>query len=170
MGLYGSAVLFKHPLTLQNPPCLSTGVFHLSPIELIYALLIAGDLGLQLAQHVVGMNPRELGTKEDVEKAFNEKTQEDIKGETAAEETEDVPDDDVNEDRDQVGQYSSRKDVDESRMLLQKFLMDDDLLVHELMTENDAELVGFVRYQCGEDLGEDDVPVAEEKVENKAAV
>ncbi|XP_067687790.1 elongation factor Ts, mitochondrial-like [Haliotis asinina] len=70
----------------------------------------------QLAQHVVGMNPRHIGKEDD--------------------------------------EPSKSKD-EEDKLIFQEFLMDPRLLVKDMLRKNHLAIKEFVRFECGEDLGED---------------
>ena len=126
--------------------------------------LSAEELGRQLCQHIVGMNPKTIGSLEEEEQThvaevghaeqFTEAEQVSVAVGNGADivssssETGDC-DDEV-----------STKSNDEARFVFQDFLMDESLTVGELLRQNSAEVTDFVRFGCGEVLeGEEDVGV-----------
>jgi translation elongation factor EF-Ts len=84
-------------------------------------------LGRQIAQHIVGMNPTEIG--EENETKIESKG---VEGEGEGEE--------------------SRFDESEKRLLYQEFLMKPKCSVGEFLKENHIKVVDFVRFECGESL------------------
>ena len=97
LGKYGSLVTFKQ----TSPP---SG-----------AELSTEELGRQLGQHVVGMNPSRIGS-----------VMEDPEGEQGS----------------------------ENAMMFQEFLLDSTMTVKEFLEQNRAQVVDFVRFECGEELEE----------------
>ena len=75
------------------------------------------QLGRQLCQHVVGMNPEKLG---DAEVKPHENTDE------------------------------------ETAMIHQEFLLDITQTVGQVLTENGVEVLDFARFECGEELKEEE--------------
>ncbi len=133
MGKYGSLIAFT-----QIPSPEDSGQ------------LSKRDVGQQLGQHIVGMNPRSIG-----------KMEEDVEEEEAGEETEEKQEgnekeeskDDKKEDEEKK---KKAKDDDESVLLKQEFLADSSLTVKEFLIKNSAEVLDFLRFQCGEELPSDD--------------
>ena len=105
MGRYGSLVTFSQGDTAVDDK--------LGPAE----------LGRQLGQHIVGMNPQGVGT--------------------------------VREESEQ-GSENTEKQEEENMMIHQEFLLEPSLTVNEFLQQNSASVIDFARFQCGEDLGEDD--------------
>jgi len=87
------------------------------------------DLGGSLCQHIVGMNPKTVGRVSE--------GGEDSKAEAAGDEAKDEAEEDV--------------------LLKQDFLLDTSMTVEQLLCLNGAEVKGFVRFACGEEVeGEKD--------------
>ena len=89
------------------------------------------DLGGQLCQHIVGMNPKTLGQASD--------------------------DGDIKVDKVDAG-LEAKEEVEEDVLLKQDFLLDSSMTVGQLLCLNGAKVNGFVRFACGEEVeGEKDV-------------
>ena len=105
LGKYGSLVLFKHnPVENIEDPSDED----LPKIK----MLTTAQLGRQLCQHVVGMNP--TGLRE-------------------------------------VESNEPNKKPDETKLLSQPFLLDEELTVQEFLAQNNADVLDFVRLECGEE-------------------
>lgn len=116
-GKYGALVSFRQMKSSED---------HLSPTQ----------LGQQLGQHIVGMNPKSLGTMEESDSSSDD--------ETTSSDSEDSGDDE-----------SSKKDVEETRLLQQEFLLEPNIKVHDFLAMNSATVEDFVRFECGEVLDQD---------------
>lgn len=93
------------------------------------------DVAKQLCQHIVGMNPTELGEwcppPVDKKALKNKKKEErDVK--------------------------ETQESVQEKRLLDQEFLLDPSFTVRGYLQDNGPRIVDFVRIECGEELGDDD--------------
>jgi len=89
------------------------------------------DLGGQLCQHIVGMNPKTLGQASD--------------------------DGDIKVDKVDAG-LEAKEAVEEDVLLKQDFLLDSSMTVGQLLCLKGAKVNGFVRFACGEEVeGEKDV-------------
>jgi len=102
-------------------------------------------LGHNLAMHIVGMNPLTIG-----EMPAPETTQED---------TEDTNTNDPENPKPKKKKKKKAKktaDVEKTELLQQKYLSDERLTISELLSENAATVQSFVRYQCGEQLPEEE--------------
>ena len=97
--------------------------------------LIAGEL----CQHVIGMNPREIGTPEPpkVEKKMSKKKKKEEAGE-------------------EVTKEKQVEEEDESQLLRQEFILDPSLTVHNYLAGHAPKVVDFVRFECGEVLPGDE--------------
>jgi len=117
LGKYGSLVSFSQTET-----------------EGVLDSKLVGD---QLALHVVGMNPSEIGVPDPVEEVKE------------AEEG----------DKKKKNKKKKKKkiDDDESRMLHQQFIGNDKITVETFLEQNSVCLEGFIRYECGQQLPEDEV-------------
>ena len=126
--------------------------------------LSAEDLGRQLCQHIVGMNPKTIGSLEEEEQRntaevghaeqFVEAEQVSVAVGNGADIVSSPSESDACDDE------VSKKASDEARFVFQDFLMDESLTVGELLRQNSAEVTDFVRFGCGEVLeGEEDVGV-----------
>ena len=107
------------------------------------AAMTRADLGRQLAQHVVGMNPKTVGSLEEAvrEEGEEEKGREEEGEEAKAEEE---------------GGEEGREEEGETRMVFQEFLLEPQLRVADLLTQNSVGVVDYVRYECGEGTDDDD--------------
>ena len=103
------------------------------------AAMTRADLGRQLAQHVVGMNPKTVGS---LEEAVREEGEEEEGREEAKAEEE--------------GGEEGREEEGETRMVFQEFLLEPQLRVADLLTQNSVGVVDYVRYECGEGTDDDD--------------
>ena len=126
--------------------------------------LSAEDLGRQLCQHIVGMNPKTIGSLEEEEQRniaevghteqFSEAEQVLVSVGNGADIVSSASESEACDDE------VSKKASDEARFVFQDFLMDESLTVGELLRQNSAEVTDFVRFGCGEVLeGEEDVGV-----------
>lgn len=117
LGKYGSLVTFSQLAT--------------SPEGSLDAALV----GNQLALHVVGMNPSEIGEPDPVP--------EDAEGEPQVE----------GEKKKKKNKKKKKKaNDDESRMIHQQFIGNDRITVGEYVEQNGVVIDGFVRYECGQEL------------------
>ena len=117
-GKYGALVSFRQTKSSDD---------HLSPTQ----------LGQQLGQHIVGMNPKSLGTMEETDSSSEDET-------SSSSESEESSDDE-----------SSKKDVEETRLLQQEFLLEPNIKVRDFLAMNSAIVEDFVRFECGEVLDQD---------------
>lgn len=117
------------------------------------------ELGRQLCQHIVGMNPKSVGSLEKEEQshaaAFGHVEQSDEAEQVAAAVGggADVMSSMSSDDQSEIKE--TPKD-DESRLVFQEFLMDESLTVGELLRQNSAVVTDFVRFGCGEELEEEE--------------
>ncbi|KFM78171.1 Elongation factor Ts, mitochondrial, partial [Stegodyphus mimosarum] len=118
------------------------------------------ELGLNLCQHIIGMNPTTLGqmTEQDL---LSLKSTQHIQGDCSKTEKEDsqsngsveTSEDKTDEEAD--SQYvSNMKDSNETRMLYQPYLLDSSMTVGEILYNSGIELLHFERYECGESQAE----------------
>ena len=92
-----------------------------------------------LCQHIIGMNPREIGTPETPKiegKAVKKKRKGDKQEETESKE--------------------NLVEEDEGQLLRQEFILDPDLTVQKYLEANAPKVVEFVRFECGEVLPGDE--------------
>ena len=151
MGKYGALVSFSQSESLNND--------QLEPEE----------LGRELCQHIVGMNPKEVGEfiehSEEASRKLDEdsKTLDDNKQDENKEADKNESSSSSSESSDSDSTSSSDEDekvpkpvIEEHRLLQQEFLLDPDLTVQEFLEENNCGEVGeYVRFQCGEELPDD---------------
>jgi len=102
-------------------------------------------VGRQLCQHIVGMNPKEIGSIDDPPPKKAPAPVEELQAPATtdlneAEGTESEPDFSV----------SSGPELDELVLVNQDFLLDADITVREFLIQNSVEVVDFVRFECGE--------------------
>ena len=115
------------------------------------------DISNQLCQHIVGMNPQTVGHLDDCEPSQNK--EEDLNqnqheatppsGEATPPSGEATPSDSENADTQQ-----SREE--ERRLMCQEFLLDSTCTVGEILKSSKLEIKDFVRFECGEELPEDE--------------
>ena len=130
MGKYGAFVLFKNDIQT------SAGVKE----PQLTKSLPPSDLGRQLCQHIVGMNPLAIGEPPSP------------KDQPTIEEEKPVSSGDIGVHDDDLETVEVKKNtMDETLLLHQEFLLDTDLNVHEFLLQNKAEVVDFIRFECGED-------------------
>lgn len=101
------------------------------------------DLGSLLCQHIVGMNPKEVGKYS----PSNDR----IKGDNS----ENLNNIEVHGEDDSVKDKGEEEQVEETQLLNQEFLLDNTMSVGELIAQNGVHVVDFVRYACGEVLDAD---------------
>ena len=117
------------------------------------------ELGRQLCQHIVGMNPKSVGSLEEEEQSHAaavghvEQSDEAEQVAAAAGGGADVVSNASSEDQSEIKETPKE---DESRLVFQDFLMDESLTVGELLRQNSAEVTDFVRFGCGEELEEEE--------------
>ncbi|GFQ94647.1 elongation factor Ts, mitochondrial [Trichonephila clavata] len=117
------------------------------------------DLGLNLCQHIIGMNPSSVGqlTEQDI-KNFDKKTnpekaeiEKDSSGNISSENSADEADQET-EGQDTLS--TNVKDTEETRLLFQPYLLDPNVTVGEIVFKNGLEVVDFERFECGENTAE----------------
>ncbi|GAB6028241.1 hypothetical protein CHUAL_002428 [Chamberlinius hualienensis] len=101
--------------------------------------------GKQLAQHVIGMNPKIVGSP------YVQTSKAEISEEETIETSEKSHDGDSEDFNSDVANDSSTKE-DETRMLYQEFLSDSSMTVGDFAIQNGIEVLDFVRFECGENL------------------
>lgn len=124
MGKYGAVVIFQQS-------------------EVSEGVLPSGELGKQLCQHVVGMNPGVLGLEDLVALETKDESQEEGKEEEEGKKK-----------KKRKQKKKKKEEVEEDRLLFQEFLLDPDLKVKDFLTQNNAKLDDFARLECGEELPE----------------
>jgi len=112
LGKYGSLVAFSQDESSKSDPA---------------------NIGNQLALHVVGMNPSEIGEPEL-----------------------EVSDDVAEEGKKKKKKKKKKIDDDESRMIYQQFIGNDKRTVLKYIQQNGVKINGFVRYECGQQLPRDE--------------
>ncbi|CAH1789432.1 unnamed protein product [Owenia fusiformis] len=118
------------------------------------------EVGRQLAQHVVGMNPQSIGKPSDIDAhiaASSQSKQEPeppIVAPTESDTTGQAESEQEYIDPDLDSEPPARREKDDSRIILQDFLNDPDIYVYEFLDQNNAEIQDFVRYECGENIEE----------------
>ena len=120
-GKYGALVSFRQMTSSDD---------HLSPTM----------LGQQLGQHIVGMNPKSLGTMEESDSSSDEE-------ETSSSDSDQSSDDSSSDE-------SSKEDEEETRLLQQEFLLEPNIKVRDFLNMNSAVVEDFVRFECGEVLNQ----------------
>ncbi len=152
MGSYGALVSFDElpeppPEEQESPESEKSAESEPQPTspeesETVEEPLSTFEVGQQLAQHVVGMNPLSIGSEEP-----KEEEQED------ADKTEDG-----DEKKDQKTQKQKKKDKKKEQekklteFIHQEFVMDSDITAGEFMKQNLVKATDFARFQCGEEL------------------
>jgi len=97
------------------------------------------EIGRQLCQHIVGMNPREIGQ-------MKSKLEPPPEAEAPAQPAQPGQEGDIDP---TVQLYP---ESDETTLLNQEFLLDPDVTVGEFLLENAVEVLDFIRYECGEEI------------------
>ena len=96
----------------------------------------------ELCQHIVGMNPKEIGTPEPpkIEKKAVKKKKKEDEGEG------------------EKGDHSKEaiQEEEETQLLRQEFILDPKITVQKYLEENAPKVIDFVRFECGEVLPGDE--------------
>ncbi|CDW56215.1 elongation factor Ts, mitochondrial [Trichuris trichiura] len=106
------------------------------------------DIGQKICQHVVGMNPKSIGTSsEDVEEIATVSTEAEVAKPSEDKEKEEE-DDELLSDRTELNNATE--------LLRQTFLLDPTQTVGQFLKTNDCEIFDFVRFSLDEELKEDE--------------
>ncbi|KAF8770575.1 elongation factor Ts, mitochondrial-like [Argiope bruennichi] len=115
------------------------------------------NLGLNICQHIIGMNPASVGelTEKDIANFTRGEKPEEKEVEATArkqdvEDAEKPVDESEQETEEQDTVTSNLKDSEETRLLFQPFLLDPNTSVGETLFKNGLEIVDFERFECGE--------------------
>jgi len=100
-------------------------------------------IGLELCQHVIGMNPKSVGD------LHNSDTWPKIK-EVSNEEVNKKPVNPEDDDDFDTGSEDDDIKTSETEIIHQPFLFDTDRLVRDVLLETGLEIKGFVRYEVGQ--------------------
>ncbi|GBN67198.1 Elongation factor Ts, mitochondrial [Araneus ventricosus] len=122
------------------------------------------NLGLNICQHIIGMNPSSIGelTEKDIANFTKKSNSEENEVEATAERQEvekvedaEKPVDEAEQETEEQDTVSSNlKDTEETRLLFQPFLLDPNTSIGEAMFKNGLEIVDFERFECGESPAE----------------
>ncbi|XP_044751902.1 elongation factor Ts, mitochondrial [Coccinella septempunctata] len=94
-------------------------------------------VGKEICQHIVGLNPLEIGSKEQENPEQKEETSEQKEEESSEQKKEETI-----------------EQKEENRLLHQEFLMDEGITVNEYLEESGVEVLDFKRFKCGEATAE----------------
>ena len=128
LGQYGALLVYKQPSQLERN---------------------LTDVAHQLCLHVVGLNPTQIGTTEELAKAKEEKETKLAEEEKEEKKPAEPFVNDLGDIEDPVDPVESFNE-DENRLLLQEFLLNPDLFVGDITNRNQMEIVEFTRFKCGE--------------------
>ncbi|CAG0885705.1 unnamed protein product [Darwinula stevensoni] len=105
-------------------------------------------LARQVCQHIVGMNPTQIGSLEEFRESGAPQKQDEVK---ESEETHKDGESGGKEEseHDEELQTSSIDDSEE-RLVFQKYLLDDTIQVGNVLLDNGLDVVNFMRFECGE--------------------
>jgi len=107
-------------------------------------------IGRQLCQHIVGMNPTEIGSIQDLPPTKLKLEDPQEKSPTVGD---GVSSSTGKDDADSDNEFQrSAPEVDEHVLVNQDFLLDADMSVREFLLQNSVEVVDFVRFECGETI------------------
>ncbi|XP_023244290.1 elongation factor Ts, mitochondrial-like [Centruroides sculpturatus] len=120
------------------------------------------DFDKSLCQHIIGMDPKEIGEMESEENIKKDiKTKQKIVVDTPVKDNLDESQSKQEEDTSSSSSESSSDDDDsdnemfeERSLLKQKFIGDPDKTVGEVLERASVQIVDFVRFECGENLEE----------------
>jgi elongation factor Ts len=105
-------------------------------------------IGRQLCQHVVGMNPREIGSLESPPPQASQSQTQSLE---KPQETEAKQVDPDNPDTNPADfGIKSTPEIDETILVNQEFLLDHEITVRDFLLQNSIEVLDFVRFECGE--------------------
>lgn len=154
VGMVGENMALRRAAYLKTTPSTILGSYiHASGPQLVKDNCKLGKFGAlvtiecpdmdqvtgALCQHIIGMNPREIGTPETPKiegKAVKKKRKGDKQEETESKE--------------------NLVEEDEGQLLRQEFILDPDLTVQKYLEANAPKVVEFVRFECGEVLPGDE--------------
>ncbi|CAG0917432.1 unnamed protein product, partial [Notodromas monacha] len=131
----GSISAYAHPSNTAGVPSGDHAVFFVGRVGGLVAFdgfCRNPDVGLQLCRHIVGMKPSSIGQIDEfLAKQAAGSDQDNIPAAAAVEDEE-----------------TQKKD--ESRLIFQEFLEDENVLVGDVLLENGILVSDFVRFECGE--------------------
>ncbi|XP_041374512.1 elongation factor Ts, mitochondrial-like isoform X2 [Gigantopelta aegis] len=117
------------------------------------------EISNELCQHIVGMNPQTIGRIDECESRQNkaeemtqnksEEMTQNKSEETTQNENEETPLETKDEEKTKIKE-------EESRLVCQEFLLDSSCTVGDILKENNLVIKDFVRFECGEELPEDE--------------
>ena len=119
LGKFGAVVEFKQTKNGENQK--------LTPPSVI---------GHQLCQHIVGMNPKSIGSSDE------------------------KPNENVGMNPKSIGSSDEKPNEnkeEESQLIYQELLVDPEITVGEMLSENNVTVTDFVRFEIGEELPEESV-------------
>lgn len=150
LGKYGALVVYEEDPSIKEKPT----------EEDQESTLTLEDLGKQLCQHVVGMNPTSIGSFDD---ELGENPQDKLKENTQEEVGERKQEDEVEEKKhedeaEEKMQEEVKEKQEEKRLLHQDFMFDDSMLVKDVLKKYGVRVTDFIRIECGEELIEEAEP------------
>lgn len=122
MGKYGALLTLREVRTEAQPE------------------LLLDETTQLICQHIVGMNPKVIGERGE------ELTEKPSDLDNESESTRNPDDSDGEE------MPKEKVKVEENRLIYQEYLLDNSITMGEFMDNNCVDVLDFVRYECGEDL------------------
>ncbi|OQV23655.1 Elongation factor Ts, mitochondrial [Hypsibius exemplaris] len=133
LGRYGALVIYR-----QSPPSSKTNTATEQVAEQA-GLLSSEDIGRQLCQHIVGMNPESIGKMDDDVPEVIVPVRKEAVVDTRGEGENDEP----------VEEVVPVAADDESRLIYQEFLTEPTMTVRDVLEQNNMEVLDFVRFELG---------------------
>lgn len=104
------------------------------------------DVGRQLCQHVVGMNPQSIGSIQEIDEGQQEQGQRLVQGHLPESGLETREGQETSTEEQLV---QRKRDDEETQLVRQEFIAEPTLTVGEVLQQTGLQVLDFVRYECG---------------------